>query len=168
MLGYAHKYYRKNKDSILKRGIEWRLKNPKKVQEIQYRVNHSDKGKQRQKRYRDSHKKERSESFKKWYEKNKERMNELHRLWVSKNKESARQIDRKQYARRKKAKGNFTLKEWEEVKKKHGYRCAICKKMKKLTVDHIIPLSKNGTNYIQNIQSLCKNCNSSKNNKLLE
>jgi len=94
-------------------------------------------------------------------------MNDLHKKWIDKNKERAKQIDRKQYARRKKAIGSFTIKEWNDLKKKYNFKCAICGRRKKLTVDHIIPLSKGGTNYIDNIQPLCKSCNSSKNNKLL-
>lgn len=63
------------------------------------------------------------------------------------------------------AEGKHTLAEWEALKKRCGYRCQRCKKKEpevELTRDHIVPISKGGTNYIGNIQPLCKSCNSKK------
>ena len=57
---------------------------------------------------------------------------------------------------------NFSLEQWEEKQKEYNYRCALCKLKKKLTVDHIISLSKGGSNSITNIQPLCLSCNSIK------
>lgn len=73
-------------------------------------------------------------------------------------------------ARKKQAEGNHTIKEWEELKNKYNFRCVHCFRKEpdiKLTEDHIIPLSKNGTNFISNIQPLCKSCNSKKGSKIL-
>jgi len=61
--------------------------------------------------------------------------------------------------------GSFTLKEWLDKVKEFDNKCAICKKVVKLTVDHIKPVSKGGMNTIDNIQPLCKSCNSKKSNK---
>ena len=61
--------------------------------------------------------------------------------------------------------GYFSKKEWEELKKKYNYTCSSCGMIEpkiKLTKDHIIPLNKNGTNWIDNIQPLCGSCNSKK------
>jgi len=66
--------------------------------------------------------------------------------------------------------GSHTLQEWNDLKRKYNYTCAICGKKEPeihLTQDHIIPLSKGGSNDIENIQPLCKRCNSIKNAKIL-
>jgi 5-methylcytosine-specific restriction endonuclease McrA len=64
--------------------------------------------------------------------------------------------------------GTHTLEQWEKLKEKFGQRCAKCKQQRPLTRDHIIPVSKNGSNDISNIQPLCGPCNSSKSNHLEE
>lgn len=73
----------------------------------------------------------------------------------------------RRYAKERGAEGSHTLKEWENLKLKFNYKCAHCGRKKQLTKDHIIPLSKGGSDYINNIQPLCRNCNSKKHNKLL-
>jgi 5-methylcytosine-specific restriction endonuclease McrA len=37
-----------------------------------------------------------------------------------------------------------------------------------LTVDHVIPLSVGGTNWLKNLQPLCSSCNSSKHTKHID
>ncbi len=64
--------------------------------------------------------------------------------------------------RKRGAAGSHTLEEWNNLKERYGNRCCFCKEEKKLTRDHIIPLKKGGSNYIVNIQPLCKSCNSRK------
>ena len=65
--------------------------------------------------------------------------------------------------------GSFTLEQWEDLKKKFNYTCPMCNKQEPeiiLSIDHIIPISRGGDNYIMNIQPLCRSCNSSKGNKI--
>lgn len=48
------------------------------------------------------------------------------------------------------------------VWQRDGGRCASCKSDKKLEYDHIIPVSKGGSNTERNIQLLCQDCNRTK------
>lgn len=52
------------------------------------------------------------------------------------------------------------------VWKRDDGRCAYCKSNKKLEYDHIIPVSKGGSNTARNIQLLCERCNRSKSAKI--
>lgn len=89
------------------------------------------------------------------------------RRWRKENPEKRRLQKNKRRALEHGAEGNFTLDDLEEIKKRFGNRCAICGKKKLLTIDHIIPLSRGGSNFKENIQPLCRNCNSRKHAKIL-
>ena len=55
----------------------------------------------------------------------------------------------------------------KKVFKRDGRKCVNCGTSKKLTLDHIIPVSKNGKNKLENMQVLCRSCNSSKGDKCI-
>ena len=65
--------------------------------------------------------------------------------------------------------GKFTLTEWSLLLRKHNYVCANpeCENKSNLEADHIIPISKGGTNLIGNVQPLCTSCNGRKSNKTI-
>ncbi len=67
--------------------------------------------------------------------------------------------------RKRGAKGSFTPFEWIALKEQYDSMCLCCKRKEpevRLEADHVIPLAKGGTNYISNIQPLCRNCNAQK------
>ncbi len=69
-----------------------------------------------------------------------------------------------------KIEGFHTFEDWENLKKEYNYCCVRCGMQEPfsdqcyqyLTEDHVIPVVKGGTNNIDNIQPLCKRCNSIK------
>lgn len=46
-----------------------------------------------------------------------------------------------------------------------GYKCVICDSTEKLTIDHIMPKSKGGSNKEDNLQTMCSRCNGVKGDK---
>lgn len=65
-------------------------------------------------------------------------------------------------ARKYGAEGCHTKQEWIDLCNKYGNRCLCCGQVKELTEDHVIPISKNGSDHISNIQPLCMSCNQKK------
>ena len=53
------------------------------------------------------------------------------------------------------------------MSKSHG-QCLACGSKDNLQVDHILPVSRGGTNELDNLQMLCQRCNGSKHNKTME
>ena len=151
---------------------------------------YSEKRKIIDKTYREKYPQKIKQKWKKWYKKNKEKKDEynikwrqeniekcrvLSREWRIKNKEKARFKDKINEYRRRNCIGFHTLKNWEDLKEKYNYCCADCGMQEpfidqwypKLTEDHIIPITKGGSNNIENIQPLCHRCNSKKSNKMI-
>lgn len=79
-------------------------------------------------------------------------------------------LNSRRWARKNGAIGSHTFDDWKTLKERYNFICPSCHKSEpeiKLTEDHIVPLSKGGSDDIENIQPLCKYCNSKKNIKTM-
>lgn len=83
-------------------------------------------------------------------------------------------IARGHHNRRSREKNTLSLlthNEWSMVLSLQEYKCACCKNFFDDTTpekDHIIPISKGGNLIINNVQALCRQCNNTKNDKIID
>lgn len=133
---------------------------------------------ERSRAYAATHKENIAAYNKKWHEDNREYHLGLNRQWLANNKEHKRQYNQDfrrnrpgyntEQCRRRRARklgGVCTLSrsEWEAIKTAYNHRCVYCGKIfKKLTQDHVIPLSKGGAHSAGNVVPACHRCNAKK------
>jgi len=90
------------------------------------------------------------------------------RIYVSA-RAAARAGERRREARERATRkdiGYHTELEWQAILREHNHSCAYCQNTENIERDHIIPLSKGGTEMADNIQPLCRTCNRKKHAKL--
>lgn len=93
--------------------------------------------------------------------------------WAAANPDKVRELGRKKNSRRRAllASSNspgVSTEQWRSICETHGFRCAYCGVEDKLTVDHVIPISRGGPDAPENVVPACKSCNSSKGAKTLD
>lgn len=92
---------------------------------------------------------------------------ESSRKWVKANprrrKESSQLYAHRRRAWKRGGTGAFTQQEWVVLCEQYDNRCLCCGRSDvRLSPDHIVPLSRGGSNTIDNIQPLCRDCNAHK------
>jgi 5-methylcytosine-specific restriction endonuclease McrA len=88
--------------------------------------------------------------------------------WAKENPEKAVVITARRRARLSLAEGDYTAQEFADLCDHYGHLCFYCGQAVRLTADHIVPLTRGGSNYISNIIPACQPCNSRKGAKTLE
>ena len=112
------------------------------------------------------------QSSKRYYANNSEKERKRLKDWENENKERtllARRLGKYRHKHRKLSAGRFSMKEWKSLVLSFGNKCLWCGKTNtELTIDHVVPLIKGGTNNIENLQPLCRVCNSKKHDKIID
>ena len=153
---YDKRYYIKNQEKKKKITKEW------------YKLN-KEKARNYNKQYYLDNKEQIKKRADSWQKENPDRVNKKNRCWAKNNPEKRNFTVNQNKKARRNVKGSHTLQEWKTLKAQYNYTCPCCRKSEPeitLTEDHIIPISKSGTNNIKNIQPLCRKCNSKKHIKI--
>ena len=122
---------------------------------------------------KETYRKNREQSLadaKRWYKNNKKRRRIYMREYFKRKPEKFAQIRHKRRALLHGAEGEYSDRQWNDLVSHYSPlgKCLSCLKKNRLTVDHVVPLSKNGANSIDNIQCLCYSCNCSKRDKTMD
>lgn len=110
-----------------------------------------EKNREQQRRWRAANSEKHRDDVRRWREVNPE-----------KNREKVRANCRAYRVRKLGADGSHTFGEWKWLREIFGNKCVRCG-AEGVTKDHIVPLSKGGSDFIINIQTLCMSCNHKKN-----
>ncbi|MBM3910474.1 MAG: HNH endonuclease [Thaumarchaeota archaeon] len=144
-----------------KQNTNWAKNNPEKRKEILNRPHV---------------RKNRLEKMKIYREQNWEKINQKKQEWKNNNLDKVRQINRKyRVTKRSVAHEPYTD---QQVLDKYGHNCYLCQKPidftvartepKGFQVEHVIPISKNGPDTLENVRPSHAACNWSKGNKIIQ
>lgn len=130
---------------------EWRLRNPEKAKE-------------HDRRYRQNNPEAAYAAQLKWRLNNQDHLRQLHKDYADKNREAKYASKHRHQARTRGREVDLVLR--KEIKRLYHSPCIYCGTEERITLDHLIPLSRGGNHTIGNLASACRSCNASKGNKL--
>jgi 5-methylcytosine-specific restriction endonuclease McrA len=183
---YSRRYYIKHRDKIRAKVAQWRKENRERFTGVNnawrkanlgrvrksqraYKQRHSEKIKQYNKvqnaRYKKLHAEAIKEYMRRWNATHAPERREYVNQRYREDPEYRRRVIDRVAARRAKNQSvpsDITLERIELLKAAQKYRCAYCDRKRRLTIDHIIPVSKNGVHMMFNIALACRPCNSRK------
>ena len=147
--------YTVNKDVICERNQRWAKANPERVRENWRRAYHA--------RGEAEHVKERAK-----HKRLREKIAPTRKAWAKANPHKVRTYEQNRRGRELNAEGSFTAAEWLDRLLEFNNHCAYClQPLDKVEQEHMNPLSRGGTNNIDNLVPSCPPCNRKKHDKNL-
>ena len=162
------KYKRENREKVNARKKIARLNNHEHYLEVarkKYYRNHEKHLEWNRENYR-KHKEKRRAKAREYHIKNAEVIRQKVKEWTINNPEKVKAYSHLKRARKLNAIGEYTPDEFTSTCEEFSWCCCYCGKSvteKTVTIDHAVPISKGGSNYIENLLPACRKCNSSKN-----
>lgn len=159
---YYRQWVRKNRTRVRKYKAEWASQNREKMREAN-------------RRYRQKHRSKLSRKNKQHYQTNPEYYRTYRKQWskTEYGRISFQRAGACRRAEREGAKGSFSTDDVLWLVSRQKQKCAICKKLfpppgtrYRFDIDHIVPLSKGGSNNLKNLQLLHRSCNLKKDRSL--
>lgn len=101
----------------------------------------------------------------KYYTRHRDSVLSANKAWKDANPEKRHAHNQARRSRYIGASGHFTAEEFSALCDAYDNSCAYCGEPGKLEADHDVPLSRGGSNYIENIRPACGTCNRRKHTK---
>lgn len=170
----AHKfrldYYQKTKEKSQAYSRQYRENNKeaRKKADSEYQKQNRDKVNARRNQWRAENKERELKKAREYQAKHRVKIRAWQNEYHKQNPHLMQARTAKRRASLKNAPGSFTAEQWLAKLAFHGYRCYLCKESlsgTKIHLEHRIPISKNGTNWISNIAPSCADCNLAKSKK---
>lgn len=164
-----------SKDISRKSGLRACCKQCCKEYNYQYRQEHTEELRDYRKRYYEEHAEEAREYNQKYYQEHTEEIGK----YRESHRDHRRKYDRRHYATNKAMYLDRDIRRRQRERMVEGKltneiitklfttytECLLCKTEENLTIDHIVAITNGGTNYPDNLQILCRSCNSAKGNR---
>ena len=171
---YAAKYYAEHRNEILAQKAKWRAENKAEAaaQDAKSYATHKDKDayKAAKKIYlagwRAEHKAEAAAYAAEYFAAHKDFLSAKHAEYHNSHPDKIQAARSRRRARKMGVESDNSV--LSDVIALYGNRCLCCGAETALTVDHVIPLARGGSDLLDNKQPLCKSCNSSKGVKTVD
>lgn len=156
----ARKYYHRNPERSKAKTKAWRAANSDKNREWSQAYN---------KRYYAIHRTDIIAYQRKRYHEQLEFIRERRKDYRRTDKAQAlrKAAHHRRRALKRQAEGSYTTQEWQALCAWFGNVCLCCGSAD-ITVDHVVPLTRGGSNWIRNLQPLCMSCNTRKRDAIMD